>query len=198
MKYRPRKEARKLANKEKQAELRKGRTIGAMRERAKVRKAERKRLKREQEAQAYQSKPEGSFAPRTRGLTQGQKFAERQAAYQARDDKEYAKLVAKWERKLLREGWEQDGNNSWGKDNLSIEDAIILRNKQKREEKVGFDDRAAEYLLSRGWEVGGVNNDVWSRDNWEISEGRCFRTLRRAYKLQLGLDAKKQDRQDQE
>lgn len=212
-KPRPRKEARELENKKKQVEQRKGTTIGALRERAAKRKAERKQKKREAAARAaevFEARPERAElgdAPKT------------QWPVQSRDDADYAKLVAKWERKLDRECW-QKSNGGWSKDGeppVSVEDAIVRLNQERRASKDGFEERAAEYLTSRGWEPvapaytfdtyrivsqyprdGKVTEyetreqtvpSTWKRPNWQKSDGDCYRSLRRAYRLQIGLDA---------
>jgi hypothetical protein len=92
---------------------------------------------------------------------------------------------------LTREGWRQtaEGWVQGYEPPLSVEDAIVLRNKQKRQEKMGFDERTAAYLLSKGWQTSGVNNDVWSI---QIGDNVCYRTLRRAYKVQLSIESRNQ------
>jgi hypothetical protein len=113
------------------------------------------------------------------------------AARNSFPDKDYEKMFAKWERKLDREGW-QHSVSGWSKDGvgpLPTEEAIIVRNRERREYKAGFDERAEAYLLNKGWECGGPNGDVWSRPNWEVDDGRCYRSLRRAYRIQVGLDS---------
>lgn len=193
-----RKDARKIAKQQEQAEKRKGSTSEAMRERAKLRKAERKRIKAEAKAKAAESEigavyygnptPKNEIVYRSRKLTREQKIAEIKAQQKAKQDRKYDKLVAKWTRKLTREGW-QETPNGWVKDQLQplkIEDAVVIRNKQKREEKMGFDEKASAYLLSKGWKTSGVNNNVWSV---QIGDNMCYRTLRRAYKVQMWLDS---------
>jgi hypothetical protein len=171
-------------------------TIAAMRERAKARRINRKKAKAEAAGKEVGAVYYGTPTPdaserRYHGLTRGQRIAQKQAAKEARAAFDYAKLVAKWERKLTREGWRQtaEGWVQGYEPPLSVEDAIVLRNKQKRQEKMGFDERTAAYLLSKGWQTSGVNNDVWSI---QIGDNVCYRTLRRAYKVQLSIESRNQ------
>jgi hypothetical protein len=106
-------------------------------------------------------------------------------------DKEQVRLYDKWTRKLLLHEWKltQKGWRKGREASVTIEEAIVTLNKELRQAKKDESDKIPDFLKERGWSVTGPNQDVWVRQNWD-TDGLCYRTLRQAYKLQLGLDAK--------
>lgn len=100
-----------------------------------------------------------------------------------------AELEARWGRELERAGWKET-HKGWrhgNKASVSIEEALSAVRRAKEEEKAGKDEQIEKYLVESGWT--GHANGVWGRPNWEKDDGLCLRTLRQAYKIQLGLDA---------
>lgn len=97
--------------------------------------------------------------------------------------------VAKWARKLMAHGWKET-SKGWrhGKGaSLSILDAISTLNRSLHEGRIQAEAAIPAFLEEKGWVCTGPNKDVWMIKNWEKAEGFCYRTLKQAYKIQLGL-----------
>jgi hypothetical protein len=99
------------------------------------------------------------------------------------------RALQKQQKRLLDNGWKQTakGWRHGNKASVDFEQAnrqvIADLTKAKAEHEAGI----PEVLRSKGWTEG--ENGTWSRPNWQIEGGLRYRTLKQAYKIQIGLEA---------
>jgi len=129
-------------------------------------------------------------ASRDKKAARSQKINDRIVAKKA---KEQTRLEFLWDKKLSKAGLKKTSNGEWkiGRSaSMATGEALAELAAHKRQQRGHHVLVMKDHLEKSGWTVGGPSQDVWSKPNWEKSEGNCSRTLHQAYKIQLKLDAK--------